>query len=282
MTLAAVLFAAAAAAAAGAAAAIAMMRSAGLAAIKGKNKGGGLTEKMLEFKAKISYFNGKLCPAKYAEEIRRKALKLNLEQSIDAGVFLFYKQVFAIVLFLFAALLVEDALLAFAALAAGFFIPDALLSSKAREREAKILYELPDCLDLTAAGVEGGLSLTAAIAGYTERSRGELAYELSLALKSVKLGRGFSESLEDMEKKLSLKDITAFVNSMSQAEKSGGSVKAIIKAQAEEIRAKRFQAMKKKAHEAPVKLLIPLLIFIFPVVFIVLFGPVILRLIQGI
>ena len=281
MTAAAVLFAAFAFAAAGAAAAIILMRNAGLAAINGRNKNAGLKEKTAAYIMKISAFNRKICTKKYAETVREKAQKINLEQTLDAGVLMFYKQAASFVLFALTALLIEDIPLAAASAAAGFFIPDAVLASKVREREAKILSELPDCLDLIAAGVEGGLSLTAAAAGYAEKSRGELAYELSLAAKSVKLGRGFSESLEDIEKKLGLKEITAFVNAMSQAEKSGGSVKAIIKAQAEESRARRFQEMKKKAHEAPVKLLIPVLIFIFPVVFIVLFGPVVLRLMQG-
>ncbi len=281
MTAAAVLLAALAAAAAAAAAAIVMMRSAGLAAIRGSGKNSGLKEKISSFIARISVFNRKICTNKYAESVREKAQKINLEQSLDAGVLLFYKQAASFLLFALTALLIEDIPLAAAAAAAGFFLPDAVLSSKVREREAKILSELPDCLDLIAAGVEGGLSLTASAAGYSEKSRGELAYELSLAAKSMKLGRGFSESMEELDKKLGLKEITAFVNAMSQAEKSGGSVKAIIKAQAEESRARRFQEMKKKAHEAPVKLLIPLLIFIFPVVFIVLFGPVILRLMQG-
>lgn len=281
MAVMAAVLAALAAAAAGAAAGIAAMRSAGLAAIGGRKKSAGIREKIASFTAKAAAFNGRFCSPKYGAEVREKAAKLNLENTLGAGAMMFYSQASALFLSVFILLLTEDMLLTAASLGAGFFIPGAVLNSKVKEREAKILSELPDCLDLIAAGVEGGLPLTAAAAGYAEKSSGEFALELSLALKSMKLGRGFSESLSEMEKKLGLKEITAFVNAMSQAEKSGGSIKAIIKAQAEESRARRFQEMKKKAHEAPVKLLIPLLIFIFPVVFIVLFGPVILRLMQG-
>jgi tight adherence protein C len=88
--------------------------------------------------------------------------------------------------------------------------------------------------------------------------------------------------MRKFEEKISLPELTGFIDAVIQADKMGGSIKEIIKAQAAEIRQKRFQYLKKKAHEAPVKLLIPLMLFIFPVIFIILFAPIVIKLIQGI
>ena len=80
---------------------------------------------------------------------------------------------------------------------------------------------------------------------------------------------------------MELKEISNFTNVFIQAEKMGGNIKKILKGQAEDLRNKRFQELKRKAYQAPVKLLIPLIIFIFPVIFIVLFGPIVLKLMSG-
>jgi tight adherence protein C len=97
----------------------------------------------------------------------------------------------------------------------------------------------------------------------------------------MQLGQSSEDAMRDLDRKLEMKEVTSFVNAFLQAEKMGGNVKKIIKDQAEEVRKRRFQHLKKLAHEAPVKLLIPLMIFIFPVIFIVLFGPIIIKLMQG-
>ena len=103
-----------------------------------------------------------------------------------------------------------------------------------------------------------------------------------IVIKNTQLGKSFGDSMREMDEKLSVKELSGFINAFLQADKLGGNVKEIIKGQAAEIRQKRFQYLKKKAHEAPVKLLIPLMLFIFPVIFIVLFAPIVIKLIQGI
>jgi Flp pilus assembly protein TadB len=165
--------------------------------------------------------------------------------------------------------------------AAAYFIPAFVLGSKLKKRQSEILKELPDALDIICANIEGGLSLNRSVFRYAEKNKGLLAEEFSTAAKKTQLGKSFSEAVREMDERLDIKDLSASLGAFVHAERSGGNLKDIIKAQAEEVRKKRFQNLKQKAHEAPVKLLFPLMAFIFPVIFIVLFGPIIIKLMAG-
>ncbi|HRU39690.1 MAG TPA: type II secretion system F family protein, partial [Candidatus Goldiibacteriota bacterium] len=163
-----------------------------------------------------------------------------------------------------------DIITAAAAAVAAFFIPSAVLSFRVREKEGRLRKELPDGLDIMASMIEGGLSLDAAMARYGSGS-GDFAAELGAAMAKMQLGVSREEALNGLSLRLAMPEISAFAAAVIQAGKSGGSLKKIIKAQAEEARKARFMELRKKAHEAPVKLLIPLMLFIFPVIFMVLF-----------
>jgi tight adherence protein C len=207
--------------------------------------------------------------------------KINMEDKLGKEEFLFIEQSVSAVLFALGLMVTGDMLLSAAFGAAGFFLPWLVLKSKVRQKEAAILRELPDALDIIAANIEGGLSLNMAISRYASRNRNIFSDELLFVIKKMQLGQSSEEAMRELDRKLEMKEVTSFINAFLQAEKMGGNVKKIIKDQAEEVRKRRFQHLKKLAHEAPVKLLIPLMIFIFPVIFIVLFGPIIIKLMQG-
>ena len=162
-----------------------------------------------------------------------------------------------------------------------FFVPVFILKAKARKKEEEILAELPDALDIIGASIEGGLSLNISMQRYTEKNKNMFSGELGIAVNNIRLGKTFDDSLKEMSDKLRVREVEGFVNGFIRAEKLGGNVKQFIRTGAEDMRKKRFQELRKKAHEAPVKLLIPLMIFIFPVIFIVLFGPVVIKLMAG-
>ena len=162
-----------------------------------------------------------------------------------------------------------------------FFIPELMLRSGSARKKEDILRELPDAYDIIAAGIEGGLSAQAALARYASGAKGAFGGELLLAVRQIQLGGGFESSLKKMHEKNRISELGGFISAFIQAEKSGGNIKETIRSQADQIRQKRFMALKKKAHEAPVKLLIPLILFIFPVIFIILFGPVMIKLLGG-
>jgi tight adherence protein C len=215
------------------------------------------------------------------ERVTSKLKKLDLEDRFSRESFLLIEQMAALLFFLTALILSGDALLSLACGAAGFFVPGLVLSAGVRDKEAAVQRELPDALDIIAANIEGGLSLNTALSRYAAGNRNAFSGELLQALRAMQLGKNSEEAMHGMELKLGMPDVTSFVHAYLQAEKTGGNVKKIIKDQAGEVRKRRFQALKKLAHEAPVKLLIPLMIFIFPVIFIVLFGPIVIKMMQG-
>lgn len=207
--------------------------------------------------------------------------KINMEDKMSREEFLLAEQAVSISFFLLGLLAAGDVLVSAGLAITVFFLPWLVLKAKTREKDAAILRELPDALDIIAANIEGGLSLSMALSRYASRNRNEFSDELLTVIRKIQLGQSSDEAMHGMDKKLEIKEVSSFVNAFLQAEKTGGNVKKIIKDQAEEVRKRRFQHLKKLAHEAPVKLLIPLMIFIFPVIFIVLFGPVIIKLMQG-
>lgn len=232
-------------------------------------------------KGYILNINKKFTGFKRYENIKLLIARLNLKKAIYIENFLIYEEASFLISFLISYILFENILFAFISAIAGFFVPEMILKAKVKQKDDSILKELPNAIDIISANIEGGLSIIKAISNYAEKNKNDFSEELKLVINNINIGRSFSEALHDMNNKLNLNEITGFVNVFIQADKFGGNVKEIIRAQADEIRAKRFQILKKKAHEAPVKLLIPLIIFIFPVIFIVLFGPVIIRLMSG-
>lgn len=166
-----------------------------------------------------------------------------------------------------------------AAAAAGYFIPVLLLNNEATQRRNAILRQLPSTLDLMTICVEAGLSLQAALFKVVEKSRpSPLREELDQALREIQLGRPRAQALKDMAKRINLKEVNSVVLSMVQAEAMGTSVAKSLRVQAEIARENRWQRAQEKAYQAPVKLTFPLVLFIFPVIFIVIFGPVALEL----
>ncbi len=225
--------------------------------------------------------NAPLVKNKFYDRVDLYAKKLGAGAEITREYFLLVQEVLFFIFFFLGFWAAGGAVFPLAAAAAGFVLPAAVLKSKSEKKQENIIKELPDALDIMAASIEGGLSINRALALYADKNNNDFAVELRSTIKSVQLGKSFEDAMESLAEKFGIGELTAFVNSFIQAEKSGGNIKNIIKAQADELRKKRFQRLKKRAHEAPVKLLIPLVIFIFPVVFIVLFGPIIIRLMQG-
>ena len=208
-------------------------------------------------------------------------VKINYEDKISPEYFMFIEQTAVIAALCVTFALCGNILTSFFIGVFAFFIPELILRSKVRKKQDEILREMPDAFDIIAANIEGGLSLNMALGRYSSRVKCSFASELMIVIKKTQLGKSFSEAMLELDEKLCVKELSGFVNAFIQADKMGGNVKEIIKGQSAEIRQKRFQYLKKKAHEAPVKLLIPLMLFIFPVIFIVLFAPIVIKLMQG-
>lgn len=163
-----------------------------------------------------------------------------------------------------------------------FFLPDLWLRERNQARQRGILRELPGALDLLASCMEAGLGFEQALNVILDRrASGHLAMEFQELLRKIKMGRSRRDALQSMADRVEDTDFTTFVTALVQAERLGVSVADTLKRQAGQLRGKQSQRIEKQALEAPVKLLFPLIAFIFPVVFLVLFGPIIIRFLQG-
>lgn len=152
------------------------------------------------------------------------------------------------------------------------------LFGKAKKRRTKIIAELPDILDLITVSVEAGLSFDGAIDRVASEANGPLAMEFSITLKELRMGKTRRDALRKMSERCSVPDLTALVGSIIQADELGVAIGKILRIQSEQMRERRKQRAREKSMKAPVKLLFPLILFIFPSVLIVLIGPAIIRL----
>lgn len=156
---------------------------------------------------------------------------------------------------------------------AGWLLPDVVVSSKARQRKEQVEKSLPDVLDLITVCVEAGLGFDAALLKVVEKSKGVLADELLQVLQEIRMGKPRKEALREMADRIAVDDLSNFVGSVIMADQLGISIGNVLRTQAKEARQKRRQRAEEAAMKAPVKMLIPMVVFIFPAVFIVLLGP---------
>jgi tight adherence protein C len=161
-----------------------------------------------------------------------------------------------------------------------YFVPDLLLQSRGQERQKQIALELPDTLDQMMIAVEAGLGFDSAMARAGERGKGPLADELVRTLQDMQIGRSRREAYEALGARTSVPDLDTFVRSVVQADIYGISISKVLRTQAGEIRLKRRQRAEEKAMQIPVKVIIPLMLCILPVLFIALLGPAILNVIS--
>jgi len=153
----------------------------------------------------------------------------------------------------------------------GFMYPDLWLREVTEKRQKQILRVLPSYLDIIILSIEAGTNLTGGITHAVQKSsESPLRTELSRVLRDIRSGKKRSTSLKELSERAGIQPLTNVINSMVQAENSGSSLGKVLRAQADQLRTTRFLKAEKLAMEAPVKLLGPLVIFIFPTVFLVL------------
>jgi len=160
----------------------------------------------------------------------------------------------------------------------GFIGPETLLSNKIRARRERIRGELPDALDLLAVSVEAGLGLDGAVAKLTEHMQGALVDEFALTLSEMRIGEARHDALRKLAERVPAPELGAFVRSVVQADQLGISLGRILRVQAADSRLRRQATAEEKAMKAPIKMLFPTAVFIFPAMFVVILGPAMLNL----
>lgn len=161
-------------------------------------------------------------------------------------------------------------------IAIGFLAPNLWLGSVASKRKEKVKHGLADALDLMVVGVEAGLGLDAAIQRVGDELKNvhaELSEEFQIAVLETQMGIPRSESLDNLANRTMVEELRGMVAMINQAERFGTSIARALRNQAETLRMKRRQAAEEKAQQCAVKLMLPLILFIFPAIFVVLAGP---------
>lgn len=156
--------------------------------------------------------------------------------------------------------------------------PDLFVSARARSRKERVRAELPDALDLLAVSVEAGLGFDGAIAKMTEHMDGPLAEEFALTLGEMRIGESRQEALKKLSDRVSTPELATFVRAIIQADQLGISLGRILRVQAADTRLRRQAAAEERAMKAPIKMLFPTVLFIFPAMFLVILGPAFLNL----
>jgi len=157
--------------------------------------------------------------------------------------------------------------------AVGALAPKAWLNRKVEERKHTIRRDLPDTLDLLAISVEAGVGFEGALAIVCQQFASPLAEEFSRTLKEMELGLPRREALQNLKRRTEVPELSNFVLALTQADALGMPVGRVLKAQAAEMRTKRRQWAREKAGKLPIKILFPLVFFIFPAVLVIILGP---------
>ena len=227
----------------------------------------------------------KLTPVRTLEKFTNKLERAGLLKKRTKEQWLYLKSMFTFVMSALIGLLSyivsKDALKTFALMAITMlymnFFFNFYLSRKVETRKKQILKDLPFTLDLITVSVEAGLSFDGAMAKVVSNISGELCDEFAKSLKEIRMGIERKIALKNMGDRCDVKELTMFVTSIIQSDELGVGLGKILRIEAAEMRERRKQAAREKAMKAPVKMLFPLIFFIFPTIFIIILGPAVIQ-----
>jgi tight adherence protein C len=155
----------------------------------------------------------------------------------------------------------------------GFAFPNLWLSGRISARQKAVFRAMPDALDLLTISVEAGLGFDAAMAKVHEKWINELALEFGRVIQEIRLGKLRRDALRDMADRLGVAEMTSFVAAVIQSEQLGVSMAKVLRIQSDQMRVRRRQMAEEEAHKAPIKMVFPIALLIFPSIMIILLGP---------
>lgn len=159
------------------------------------------------------------------------------------------------------------------AAAFGYVLPNVLLYNAGQKRANLMRNGLPDAMDLLTISVEAGLGFDAAVSRVAKNGDGPLNHEFARLLQEMQLGVGRVVAMRAMADRSSLPDLKSFCSAMVQADSLGIPIARVLRIQSQEMRTKRRQRAEEKAQQVPVRIMIPLVLFILPCLFIIILGP---------
>ena len=238
---------------------------------------------LLPMLQRIGEYSIRFTPQKALEDTARKIELAGNPNHIDAPTLLASRFVFGVVfgggLFLITVLsrtkwpLIQIFIVVVVFTVLGFFFPQLLLQSQINARQKDIRKAMPDALDLLTICVEAGLGFDAAMSKVSEKWESQLSIALMRALREMQLGKPRREALKDMSDRIDIAEMTSFVAAVIQSEILGVSLAKVLRIQSDQMRVRRRQRAEESAHQAPIKMIIPMAFLTFPSIFVILLAP---------
>jgi tight adherence protein C len=231
---------------------------------------------------RLGEFSARFTPQKAIQNTAKRLELAGNPWPIDAATFLAIRFILAVVLagFLVVVVLIsppsnptDNFLYIGGAAFAGFFLPHLMLTSRITRRQTEIRKAMPDALDLLTICVEAGLGFDAAMSKVSEKWENELSLAFARTIREVQLGKVRREALKDMSDRLGIPEMTSFVAAIIQSEQLGVSMAKVLRIQSDQMRVKRRQRAEEEAHKAPIKMIIPMALLIFPSIMIIILTP---------
>ncbi len=224
--------------------------------------------------------------SRYRERLMRWLTSAGLENEVTPNDVVSLQIVLTLLFPLLAKIIFGGPIVIFLATIFGIAFPIIWVLEKRKSRCNAILRSMPNIVDMLALSVEAGLDFNSSAQRIVSRSRGEkdpdpMIDELNYYLHSTKLGMSRQESLEQLAKRIDTGEVYSFSSVLIQADKMGASITDTLKQQAQRLRDERFMRAERHGAVAAQKLLIPMMIFIFPLLFIIVLAPFLLKMIYG-
>ena len=239
--------------------------------------------------ARLASVTMKLMPKTNPDQVANKLLSAGLARSLSPQAYLALKAGLGGLFILFGLFVTITGamapafgfLIAMMGAAIGFIAPDFVINNRIRGRKDRMRAELPNVLDLLCVSVEAGLGFDQALVKLNERMEGPLVDEFGLVLHEMRIGQSRSAALKNLSKRVEAAEVAQFARAIVQADQLGISLSRILRVQSQDMRLRRQLAAEEKAMKAPVKMLFPTVIFIFPSMFVVALGPAALNLMKS-
>lgn len=244
----------------------------------------------IPFIRRIGEFSARFTPQKAIQDTGRRLELAGNPWPVDAPTFLAIRFILAVVLGGLMITVVaisppasstDSFLYIGGSIFGGFYLPHLMLTSRITRRQAEVRKAMPDALDLLTICVEAGLGFEAALSKVSEKWENELSLAFARMLREVQLGKVQRDALKDMAVRLGLAEMTSFVAAIIQSQQLGVSLAKVLRIQADQMRIKRRQRAEEQAHKAPVKMIIPMALLIFPSIMIIILTPAALQIMSS-
>jgi len=231
---------------------------------------------------RIGEFSARFTPQKAIQDTAKKLELAGNPWPIDAATFYAIRIILGVVLggFVLAVLAIspspnpsDNFMYIGGAAFGGFFVPHLMLTSRITRRQTEIRKAMPDALDLLTICVEAGLGFDAAMSKVSEKWENELSLAFARTIREIQLGKTRRDAMKDMAERLGIPEMTSFVAAIIQSEQLGVSMAKVLRIQSDQMRMKRRQRAEEEAHKAPVKMIIPMALLIFPSIMFIILTP---------